>query len=213
MLPGLEMMGCQDLAVPAEVMHHVVRVESSGNPFAIGVVGARLARQPRSAAEAVATAKMLESKGYNFSVGLAQVNRHNLTKYGLHSYGHAFETCPNLHAGARILSECHSRSGHDWGRSFSCYYSGNFTTGFRHGYVQRVFASMGVGKQVGRHTTADRRSADLVLRRSTHEARARPAQASPAMAVTPVEVVHGVARPVAQPPSGEPSPSDMAFVF
>ena len=143
MLPGLELMGCADLAVPTEVMHHVVRIESSYNPFAIGVVGGRLVRQPRNLPEAVATAKMLESRGFNFSLGLAQVNRYNLKKYGIVSYETAFQTCPNLSAGSRILAECYSRSKGDWGDSLSCYYSGNFVTGYRHGYVQKVFASMG----------------------------------------------------------------------
>lgn len=149
MLPGMELMGCQDLAVPREVMHHVVGVESGFNPYAIGVVGGRLVRQPRSVAEALATARDLEARGYNFSLGLAQVNRHNLRKYGLSSYEKAFESCPNLQAGARILAECHARSGGDWGKSFSCYYSGNFVTGFRHGYVQKVFASMQSGPLQG----------------------------------------------------------------
>lgn len=142
MLPGMELMGCTDLAVPREVMHHVVRVESSYNPFAIGVVGGRLIRQPRNLPEAVATAQMLEDRGFNFSLGLAQVNRYNLKKYGLETYEKAFQACPNLSAGSRILAECYSRSKQDWGDSLSCYYSGNFVTGYRHGYVQKVFASM-----------------------------------------------------------------------
>lgn len=132
---------CTDLAVSMSVMQHIVRVESSGNPFAIGVVKGKLRRQPRNLAEAVATAKMLEQKGFNFSVGIAQINRHNLKHYGLHSYEQAFQVCPNLKAGAKILRECYGRSKH-WGKAFSCYYSGNFVTGYRHGYVQKVFASM-----------------------------------------------------------------------
>lgn len=128
-------------------MHHVVHVESSFNPYAIGVVGGHLVRQPRNLSEALATVRMLERRGFNFSLGLAQVNRHNLGKYGLDSYEKAFEICPNLEAGSRILAECHSRSSGDWGKSFSCYYSGNFVTGYRHGYVQKVFASMqGTGR-------------------------------------------------------------------
>jgi type IV secretion system protein VirB1 len=142
MLPGIEMMACQDMAVPMDVMKHVVHVESSNNPFAIGVVGGRLVRQPTALDEALATARMLEEKGYNFSVGLAQVNRYNLSKYGLDSYEQAFKACPNLQAGSKILAECFSRSGNDWGKSFSCYYSGNFVTGYRHGYVQKVYASI-----------------------------------------------------------------------
>lgn len=142
MLPGMELMSCPELAVPPEVMHHVVRVESSHNPYAIGVVGGHLVRQPKNLPEALATVRMLESRGFNFSLGVAQVNRYNLDKYGLDSYEKAFQVCPNLQAGSRILAECYSRSGGDWGKSFSCYYSGNFVTGYRHGYVQKIYASM-----------------------------------------------------------------------
>lgn len=145
MLPGVELMNCPDLAVPNDVMQHVVNVESSFNPYAIGVVGGRLTRQPRNLPEAVATVRMLEARGFNFSVGLAQINRHNFKRYGLDSYERAFQACPNLQAGSRILAECYGRSGGNWGKSFSCYYSGNFTTGFRHGYVRKIYASMGEG--------------------------------------------------------------------
>lgn len=142
MILGMELMNCPDLAVPLDVMHHVVRVESSRNQFAIGVVGGHLVRQPQNLPEALSTVRMLESRGYNFSIGLAQVNRYNLGKYGLDSYEKAFQVCPNLQAGSRILADCYSRSGGDWGKSFSCYYSGNFVTGYRHGYVQKIYASM-----------------------------------------------------------------------
>jgi type IV secretion system protein VirB1 len=143
MLPGLEMMAaCTDLAMEPRIMQHVARVESTYNPYAIGVVGGRLERQPRNLAEAVSTANMLEEKGYNFSLGIAQINRHNLAKYGLSSYQAAFNVCDNARVGSQILAECYSRSGSDLGKALSCYYSGNFTTGFRHGYVQKVFASM-----------------------------------------------------------------------
>ena len=142
MMPGLEALACPELAVPRAVMEHVVRVESSFNPYAIGVVGARLVRQPRGLAEAVATASRLEGEGYNFSLGLAQVNRHNLSAQGLTSYELAFSACPNLAAGARILADCHRRAAGDWGKALSCYYSGNFSRGFRDGYVQKVYRSM-----------------------------------------------------------------------
>lgn len=175
MLPGMELMGCTGLAVPPTVMEHVVKVESSFNPYAIGVVGGRLARQPRNLPEALSTARMLERHGYNFSLGLAQVNRHNLAKQGLDSYEKAFDVCPNLQAGSRILAECYSRSGSDWGKAFSCYYSGNFTTGYRHGYVQKVFASW--QRQVGSDTAA---AIPVIDRRSV----ANPQRATPRAAVT-----------------------------
>ena len=135
-------MGCQGLAVPMQVMQHVVRVESSFNPYAIGVVGGRLVRQPNNLPEALATVRMLERRGYNFSIGLAQVNRYNLDRYGLDSYEAAFAPCANLQAGSKILAECYHRAERDWGKSFSCYYSGNFSTGFRQGYVQKIYASL-----------------------------------------------------------------------
>lgn len=145
MLPGMEMMGCQNLAVSAEVMQHVVNVESSRNPYAIGVVGGQLVRQPQNLGEAVATARMLEEKGYNYSLGVAQVNRSNLGRFGLDSFEKAFAVCPNLQAGSQILAQCYASAGGDWGKAFSCYYSGNFTTGYRDGYVQRVYESIARG--------------------------------------------------------------------
>lgn len=241
MLPGLELMGCAALAVPAEVMRHVVRVESSFNPYAIGVVGGRLARQPSSLREAVSTAKMLEQAGYNFSLGLAQVNRHNLSAQGLDSYERAFDACANLRAGARILADCHQRAGQDWGKALSCYYSGNFVTGYRHGYVQKVFASWDQaaddapiavrpgGSRVGGSARAAAGVDALVHRRiQTPEARAyAPDAGAGVRAAAPVaeapvaRLAHAdapvVVQPMGQPPSTPPpqgGPSaDAAFVF
>ncbi|HUB90280.1 MAG TPA: lytic transglycosylase domain-containing protein [Dyella sp.] len=143
MLPGLELMTCPNLAVSPDVMRHLVNIESSHNPYAIGVVDGQLQRQPENLAEAVATAHMLEAAGYNYSLGVAQINRANLAKYGLDTYEKAFDACLNLSAGSHILAECYASANQDWGKAFSCYYSGNFVTGFRDGYVQKVYESMG----------------------------------------------------------------------
>jgi type IV secretion system protein VirB1 len=127
----------------------VVRTESSFNPFAIGVVGGRLVRQPRNRDEAVATVKALDAAGWNYSMGLSQINRYNLSKYGMNANA-AFDPCANLRAGSAILSDCYSRasarmgSGQDALRAaVSCYYSGDFKRGFvrasgTSSYVQRV---------------------------------------------------------------------------
>lgn len=141
-MAGFTMMGCQNLAVPAEVMQYVVHVESGANPYAIGVVGGQLVRQPQNLDEALATVQMLEESGHNFSVGLGQINRSNLGKYGLTSYQEAFEPCANLLAASQILADCYTSANRDWGKAFSCYYSGNFVTGYRDGYVQKIYASM-----------------------------------------------------------------------
>lgn len=143
--------------VAPQTMAAVVQVESSFNPYAIGVVGGRLQRQPKSQAEAVATAKALEAAGWNFSVGVAQVNRYNLPKYSL-TYEEAFEPCANVRVGSKILEDCYTRAlprtEGDRQRAlhsaFSCYYSGNFTRGFRPdkagepSYVQKVLAQANV---------------------------------------------------------------------
>lgn len=137
---------CAPQVHPA-TMQAIVRTESGGNPYAIGVVGGRLARQPRTLAEAVATAASLEQGGWNYSVGLAQVNRSHFAQYGLTGAG-AFDACQNLMAGADILSRCYTQAARGTKPQqvalrdgLSCYYSGNFTTGYRTGYVQRVVMS------------------------------------------------------------------------
>ncbi|MDP9155463.1 MAG: lytic transglycosylase domain-containing protein [Pseudomonadota bacterium] len=142
-------------------MAAIVRTESGFNPYAIGVVRGRLARQPASLDEAVATAHALAANGWNFSVGLAQINRANWPRYGL-SEQSAFDPCSNLAAGAAILQGCFElarRARTDTSSdsqsvlfaSLSCYASGNFSTGYRTGYVQRVIDSAGT---VARSSTA-----------------------------------------------------------
>lgn len=124
-------------AVASETMAALVGVESSFNPYAIGVVGGRLERQPRTKAEAIATAKALEAAGQKYSAGIAQVFRGNWQAYGL-THETAFEACPNLRAGSSILQDCFQRAKRQAAdeqlalrMAFSCYYSNNFTTGFR----------------------------------------------------------------------------------
>ena len=129
--------------VHASTAHALVAVESSFNPHAIGVVSGMLERQPRNRGEALATSARLRAAGWNFSVGLAQINVHNFGRLGL-TPDTAFDPCENLRAMQAVLTECFDRSAPDrpdqvaLRQALSCYYSGNFVTGFRHGYVQRV---------------------------------------------------------------------------
>lgn len=138
--------------VDAGTARALVAVESGFNPHAIGVVGGTLVRQPRTRAEALATAQALHADGWNFSVGLAQINRSNFGRLGL-TLERALDPCTNLTAMQAVLTECFdSAGGRDPNRrstdqtapqqalrqALSCYYSGNFRTGFRHGYVRRV---------------------------------------------------------------------------
>jgi type IV secretion system protein VirB1 len=130
--------------------HALVAVESAFNPWAIGVVGGSLQRQPRHRNEALATAQALQVTGRNFSVGLGQINLGNFQRLGL-TLESAFEPCTNLAAMQTVLSECFERARRKSSRTsaeqaalraaLSCYYSGNFTTGFRHGYVRKVVST------------------------------------------------------------------------
>lgn len=132
--------------VHADTTRALVSVESAFNPWAIGVVGGSLVRQPRHRAEALATAKALQAAGWNFSVGLGQINVGNFDRLGL-TVETAFEPCANLAAMQTVLAECFDRANGSASKAvhqvalrqaLSCYYSGNFDTGFRHGYVRKV---------------------------------------------------------------------------
>ena len=139
--------------IDAATARALVAVESGFNPHAIGVVGGVLERQPRNRAEALATASRLQANGWNFSVGLAQINLRNFERLGL-TTATAFEPCENLRAMQVVLGECFERSAPTappqtaLRQALSCYYSGNFTTGFRHGYVGRVIAALVPGRSV-----------------------------------------------------------------
>ncbi|WP_082746887.1 lytic transglycosylase domain-containing protein [Burkholderia sp. MSMB1826] len=131
-------------AVAPPTLAAIVRVESGFNPYAIGVVHGRLARQPRRQDEAIATLNALEATGWNYSAGLTQINRANWSRYGL-TASNVFDVCQNLAAGATILSKCFARARVVYAdpqqalrAALSCYESGDFITGFRTGYVQRV---------------------------------------------------------------------------
>lgn len=135
----------------ADTARALVSIESAFNPWAIGVVGGALARQPRNRAEALATARALQASGWNFSVGLGQINRGNFERLGL-TVDTAFDPCTNLSAMQTVLTECMDRASQPHGsprteqtalrQALSCYYSGNFVTGFRHGYVRHVARAM-----------------------------------------------------------------------
>ena len=132
--------------VAQDTAQALIKVESSGNPYAIGVVGGALERQPANLAEAVATTTALDAAGWNYSVGLGQINKRNFQRFGLTS-ATAFAPCANLAAMQGILRECFSRATQRQAKqaalrdAFSCYYSGNFVTGHQHGYVGKVVAA------------------------------------------------------------------------
>lgn len=152
---GAETIGFNTLAqqcapqVHMDTLQAIARTESHFNPYAIGVVDGAV-KQPKNLADAIAVAKALHAEGKNFSLGLAQINKKNLARFGL-SYDTVFDPCVNLKTGAEILSECYSRAKGSpqeaLQKALSCYYSGNFKTGFTEdfpglpSYVERIKAA------------------------------------------------------------------------
>lgn len=142
--------------VEARLLGRVATVESGGNPYAIGVVGGHLTHQPKSLREALDTAAELDAGGWNYSLGLVQVNVHNLAMYGQTPQG-VFDPCTNLKTGASILRACYERAvPHSADvdaavyAALSCYYSGNFVGGAA--YARKVAASRPVTALATQHS-------------------------------------------------------------
>lgn len=150
--------------VAPSTLRAMARVESSFNPHAIGVVGGRLSRQPRNLPEAMNTAKSLQNQGIRFSAGLIQIYVKNWPTYNL-DHETVFDPCQNMRAAAGIISDCYRRASLKSSNpqvalrhAFSCYYSGNFVTGYSHGYVQKV-VSAGLAYPSTNHNSAAQKAA------------------------------------------------------
>lgn len=208
--------GCAPF-VHQQTLHALVKVESGFNPFAIGVVRGRLERQPRNVVEAVATAKELERLGYNYSVGLAQVNKHNFRKYGL-SIETAFDPCQSLRAGGEILRGCFqsakgrfSNDQHALRGAFSCYYSGNFQTGFRPDFKgQPSYVDKVVGNAIplvgGQFIQAQAPVQQIKHLNGSYVPRGRAIIAQPSPAAAPLTPPAAPASPAADAPAGKQLP-------
>ena len=130
--------------VAVATLRAIAEVESSFNSFAIGVVGGALTRQPRNLLEAISTVRQLQALNIRFSAGITQIYVHNWPAYRL-DLETVFDPCANLRAAQGILSSCYQRATVQampeqvaLRQAISCYYSDNFVTGWRDGYVQKV---------------------------------------------------------------------------
>jgi type IV secretion system protein VirB1 len=199
-------LACAPLIAPDTALA-LVQTESAGNPFAIGVVGNALTRQARKASEALATAAELDRQGWDYSLGLAQINRRNFSKLGL-TPASALEPCANLRAMQTLLVDCFARAGSGaqarpaqtadansgqatqpsptseqlrLRKALSCYYSGNFRTGFTRDltgqppYVERVMAAWSLNRD----------NRDNRARRLHHVDRAQAGPTPPSQAALP----------------------------
>lgn len=141
------MVACAPLVAP-ETGLRLVRHESGGNPFAIGVNGPYVVRpQPSTREQAVATANQLLSMPNvkSIDVGLSMINSRNFPRLGL-TLDHAFDACTNLGAMQRVLLPSYEKWAGVMGAgdralqaALSEYNTGHPTRGLGNGYVYRVY--------------------------------------------------------------------------
>ena len=131
--------------VAPQTVQEIIRVESGGNPLAININGATLARPAIVMADAVKLASSAMAAGYTVDLGLMQVNSANLSKLG-YTVEQMFDPCTNLKAGAAILTANYGRAVERHGpgqkalkAALSAYNTGSFERGFRNGYVARYY--------------------------------------------------------------------------
>ena len=141
------LIACAPLVSPVTGVK-LVRHESAGNPFAIGVNGPYVVRpQPTSAQQAVATANMLLAlPGVRYiDAGLGMINSETLKRMNM-TIEQAFEPCTNLQTMQAVLLSSYQRWARVHGpgdaalqKALSEYNTGNAVRGFANGYVQKVY--------------------------------------------------------------------------
>lgn len=135
--------------VAPSTMAAIIKVESKGNPWAIGDNTTKLPvlPRPKSKEEAIEKAESLIKQGHNLDVGIAQINSSNLKSYKV-SIRDAFDPCTNISLGSKILSNFYLKSVNKYGpgelslfHALSAYNTGSFYRG--PGYVSKILAAAG----------------------------------------------------------------------
>lgn len=136
----------------------IIKVESGGNPFAIGDNTERKSYAPRSKEEAVMVASKLLAQGHNIDMGLMQINSIHLKPMKL-SLDEVFDPCRNIKAGTTILAEFYRRNdrpGEDritvLYKALSAYNTGSAWRG--PGYINKILQAAGVGYRVALNGSA-----------------------------------------------------------
>ena len=132
--------------VEPAMVQEIIKIESSGDVFALNVNGIANQPKPKNQDEAVYWSLHYIDKGHTVDMGLMQVNSANLSWLGLsrENIASLFTPCANVHAGTRILHEAYERAvdKHGHGQTalkaaLSAYNTGDFSAGFSNGYVAR----------------------------------------------------------------------------
>jgi type IV secretion system protein VirB1 len=137
-------------AVAPATTQAIIRVESGGDPFAIGDNNLKKSFSPGSKREAVSLATQLIARGHSVDLGLMQINSQHLGPMGL-SLEDAFDPCRNVKVGTTILADFYQRyrTGDPAGslmKALSAYNTGQAWKGAD--YVNRILAAAGVNYRV-----------------------------------------------------------------
>jgi type IV secretion system protein VirB1 len=144
------------LNVEAATLEAIVRVESGGNAIALNVNRLQGPQpRPASVADAVRIAESYIARGFSVDVGLMQVNSRNLPALG-YTLEQALDPCTNITAGGRILTANYAEVVRRLGEgqpallaALSAYNTGDYSAGFRNGYVAKYVGSTSVPALAG----------------------------------------------------------------
>ena len=154
MIPAL-LLACAANVAPV-TLEAVIRVESRGKPLALHVNGLQV--QPSAATNVSEAAGIAESYirlGFSVDIGLMQINSRNLAALGM-TVERALDPCANIRGGAEILTADYAEAARRQGEgqaalraALSAYNTGDFSRGFRNGYVARYYGPGGVPALAG----------------------------------------------------------------
>jgi type IV secretion system protein VirB1 len=136
-------------AVAPSTMAAIVRVESGGDPLAIGDNTTRRSYYPRDRASAESLARRLLDAGHLLDVGIAQIDSMNFAGFGVTAHT-IFDPCINLSIGATILSGDYAFAARRYGdgqvalrHAIGMYNTGRLNAGAH--YIARVVAAAEFG--------------------------------------------------------------------
>lgn len=142
--------------VQAATLEAIVRVESGGNAIALNVNRLHGSQpRPSNLRDAARLAEGYIAQGFSVDVGLMQVNSRNLPALGL-TVEQALDPCSNITAGGRILTANYAEAVRRLGEgqpalqaALSAYNTGDYSAGFRNGYVAKYYGPGGVPALAG----------------------------------------------------------------
>jgi hypothetical protein len=129
-------------------MEAIVRVESGGDPLAIGDNTVGRSYHPRNRVSAESLARQLLAAGHSIDAGIAQIDSMNFAGFGA-NVRTIFDPCVNLSIGSKILGNDYAFAANRYRdtqvalrHAIGMYNTGQLNAGAR--YIVRVLAAAGI---------------------------------------------------------------------